>query len=155
MKIIVASDSHYRNDILDELVEKHKDADLFIHCGDLEDDPLYYPRWIFVRGNNDYFTGFDSERIIHADGHKILVLHSHRCSFLRREEDLVRMAYDEECDIVLYGHTHVSRMTWKNGVFLLNPGSTSSPRDGTSPSYAILTIDKAHVEAKIIHQEEW
>lgn len=31
MKIIVVSDTHYRNDILDELIDKHKDADLFIH----------------------------------------------------------------------------------------------------------------------------
>lgn len=29
MKIIVVSDTHYRNDILDELIDKHKDADLF------------------------------------------------------------------------------------------------------------------------------
>lgn len=44
MKIIVVSDTHYRNDILDELIDKHKDADLFIHCGDLEDDPQWYPQ---------------------------------------------------------------------------------------------------------------
>ena len=121
MKIIVVSDTHYRNDILDELIDKHKDADLFIHCGDLEDDPQWYPR----------------------------------CSFLNREETLASMAYDNGCDIVLYGHTHVSKMTWKNGIFLMNPGSTTSPRDGKTPSYGILTIDGAHVEGQIVHREDW
>ena len=90
-----------------------------------------------------------------TQGHRILVLHSHRCSFLNREETLASMAYDNGCDIVLYGHTHVSKMTWKNGIFLMNPGSTTSPRDGKTPSYGILTIDGAHVEGQIVHREDW
>ena len=40
MKIVVVSDSHGRNDILNAIREKHPDAGLFIHCGDLEDDPM-------------------------------------------------------------------------------------------------------------------
>ena len=46
-------------------------------------------------------------------------------------------------------------MTWKNGIFLMNPGSTTSPRDGKTPSYGILTIDGAHVEGQIVHREDW
>ena len=53
MKIVVVSDSHGRNDILNVIREKHPDAGLFIHCGDLESDPMFYPGYIFVRGNND------------------------------------------------------------------------------------------------------
>lgn len=155
MKIIVASDSHYQNDILDKLIEHYPDAALYLHCGDLEDDPAYFPKWIFVRGNNDYYGDFKDERIIRVGQHKILMLHSHRCSFMHREEQMVAMAYENECDIVLYGHTHVPKMTWKNGVFLMNPGSTRSPRDGNSPSYGILTIEGAHVEGRIVHKEEW
>lgn len=155
MKIIVASDSHYQNDILDELTDKYQDVDLFLHCGDLEDDPDFYPKWIIVRGNNDYFGNFKDEVIIQVQDHRILLLHSHRCSYIHREEQLMQMAYENECDIVLYGHTHVPKMTWKNGVFIMNPGSTSSPRDGKSPSYGILTIEGAHVEGKIVRKEDW
>lgn len=43
MKIVVVSDSHGRNDILNVIREKHPDAGLFIHCGDLEADPMFYP----------------------------------------------------------------------------------------------------------------
>ena len=42
MKIVVVSDSHGRNDILNLIREKHPEARLFIHCGDLEDDPMNY-----------------------------------------------------------------------------------------------------------------
>lgn len=155
MKIIVASDSHYRNEILDEIVEKHKDADLFIHCGDLEDDPIYFPKWIFVRGNNDYFHGFVDQRVITAGSHKIFVTHSHRCSFLSRQDCLVNLARQNDCDIVLYGHTHVSDMSWVDGIVLVNPGSTSNSRDGKSPSYAILTLNDEKVEVEIVHREDW
>ncbi len=64
MKIVVVSDSHGRNDILKTIQEKHPNAKLFIHCGDLEDDPMNYPGYIIVRGNNDYFGRFENERII-------------------------------------------------------------------------------------------
>ena len=56
MKIVVVSDSHGKNDILNAIREKHPDAGLFIHCGDLEDDPMFYPGYIVVRGNNDYYV---------------------------------------------------------------------------------------------------
>lgn len=42
MEIVVVSDSHGRNDILKTIQEKHPNAKLFIHCGDLEDDPMNY-----------------------------------------------------------------------------------------------------------------
>ena len=29
------SDSHGRNHLIDEIMEKHKDADAFLHCGDI------------------------------------------------------------------------------------------------------------------------
>lgn len=42
MKIIVVSDSHGKADILEQLVDKHRDADMFLHCGDIEDAPADY-----------------------------------------------------------------------------------------------------------------
>ena len=64
MKFVVVSDSHGRNDILNVIREKHPDAGLFIHCGDLEDDPMFYPGYIVVRGNNDYYGRFEDESIV-------------------------------------------------------------------------------------------
>lgn len=155
MKIIVASDSHGSNEILYQLQEKYKDADLFIHCGDLEDDPLNYPGWVFVKGNNDYFGEFAKQRIIPVAGHKIFVIHSDRCSYFYREENLTRMAQMHNCDIVCYGHTHVSHIEVKDHVFLLNPGSISWPRDGRPKCYAILEVDYTSIHADILFEDEW
>ena len=49
MEIVVVSDSHGRNDILKTIQEKHPNAKLFIHCGDLEDDPMNYPGYIIKK----------------------------------------------------------------------------------------------------------
>lgn len=155
MKIVVASDSHYYNDVLNEIVEKNPDAKLFLHCGDLEGDPMEYPQWIFVRGNNDYMPGMQDMRFLELDGHRILMLHSHRCSYCSREEQLMHLAMEHECDIVLYGHTHVANVVRKNGILIMNPGSTFHCRDGKSPSYATLEIDGNRVVPTIIRRENW
>ena len=44
-------------------------------------------------------------------------------------------------DIVLYGHTHVSKILYENGVYVVNPGSCSCGRD-FHESYAVIDIEK-------------
>ena len=155
MPIVVVSDTHSRNEILDILEERYKDAYAFIHCGDLEDDPRYYPRWLIVRGNNDYFGKFREDLRIKVGSHRIYVTHSHRCSYLYREKNLERLAQEYGCDIVCYGHTHISKITNQNGILMVNPGSCWLPRAGKEPSYALINIEGSRVEAKIIEQKDW
>ena len=86
LKIVVISDTHGRNDILNILEKKHSDAQLFIHCGDLEDDPRRYPSWIVVKGNNDYWGQFRDDVCISAGMHRIYVVHSHRIAYSNRSK---------------------------------------------------------------------
>ena len=79
--------------------------------------------------------------------------HSHRCSYFNREKNLVSSAKNLACDIVCFGHTHASMIRKMDGVFLLNPGSVTFPRDGKPRSYAILDVDK-EIHAKIIFMDE-
>ena len=81
MKIVVVSDSHGRNDILKTIQEKTSKREIVYSFGDLEDDPMNYPGYIIVRGNNDYFGRFENERIIPIGKHQIYVTHSHRFSY--------------------------------------------------------------------------
>lgn len=155
MQIVIVSDTHSQNEILECLEKKYKDAYAYIHCGDLEDDPRFYPNWLIVKGNNDYYGKFREDFRIRVGSHRIYVTHSHRCSYLYREQNLVRLAKEYGCDIVCYGHTHVSKIKQVEDVLLVNPGSARLPRDGKSPSYALLEIDGDKVEAKIIYQEDW
>ena len=41
-------------------------------------------------------------------------------------------------DVLLHGHTHVLRAEEKDGLLVLNPGSTSIPKEGNPPTYATL-----------------
>ena len=72
-----------------------------------------------------------------------------------RTEDEKRFGIqiDSLCDIVCFGHTHASMIHKMDGVFLLNPGSVTFPRDGKPRSYAILDVDK-EIHAKIIFMDE-
>ena len=56
-------------------------------------------------------------------------------------------AAERNCDIALYGHTHVgdSRYTDKAAgtgrpMWIVNPGSITLPKDGFEPKYAIIRI---------------
>ncbi len=47
----------------------------------------------------------------------------------------------EKADIVLFGHTHVAKTEYAEGVYFVNPGSPSCPREGR-PSYAVIDIEE-------------
>ncbi len=155
-QIIIASDSHGRSDVLKKLQKAYPHADLFIHCGDLEDSPSGFPGWIFVRGNNDWNPEIPDERKLKIMGHGIYICHSHLLPYRDRAKALAYRALENGCDIALYGHTHVSKIERIHGVLEINPGSLLFPRDGNPPSYAVLNIsDDGQTEAKIIFEPDW
>lgn len=162
MKIIIMSDSHGRTSILDLIPYYHTDADFYIHCGDLGGgcSPEDYDQFIFVEGNCDYFMDTPGVRVVELnDQHKMLVLHSHQCPGYppeARKMTLVKWAKELDCDIVCYGHTHVSDIEEKDGILLINPGSVSRPRDGKECSYCILTIDESNkLKPEILFESNW
>ncbi|MBQ0065528.1 MAG: YfcE family phosphodiesterase [Firmicutes bacterium] len=155
LKIVVISDTHGTNEILDQLREKYEDAYAFVHCGDLEEDPRYYDRWVFVRGNNDYYSGFKDIAMFKAGKHKIYIEHSHMCPYRKRTEALARKAKDKGCDIVLYGHTHCSKIEMVNDILTINPGSSWWPRDGKEPSYALLYVGDQDCLINLIFKKDW
>ena len=153
MEIVVVSDSHGQSYSLTDLEKEYPQADLYLHCGDLEDDCRLFPKWIFVKGNNDYFASEEDmpkERVIPVDGHRIFMCHSHLFPYFNRDKAMVAHAKELGCDIVLYGHTHISDLRKVDGVVVCNPGSCWYPRDGKKPSYALIHTNKEHVDAKII-----
>lgn len=155
-EIIIASDTHGRSNYLGMLEQAYPKADLFIHCGDLEDDACRFPHWVFVRGNNDFDFNMNEFHILRIEGVRMYILHSHRLSYRNREQQLVQLAKANDCQMVIYGHTHVPMAEKVDGVLLVNPGSMTYPRDGNSPCYARMVIkDPEHIQVELIHQEDW
>lgn len=155
-EIIVCSDTHGNSLYLEQLEKAYPKADLFIHCGDLEDDACRYPKWIFVRGNNDWDSGMPAERIISIAGIRIFITHSHLYGYARREEKLAVTALKNNCQVVLFGHTHVPMVRRVDGVLLVNPGSMTFPRDGKEPCYAKLIVeDGGDIKVSLVRSSHW
>ena len=156
MQIIVISDTHRSFHALYDIVEKHRrEAALFIHLGDgereAEEIEMAFPdiRMERVCGNCDYASLLPAERIIEAAGRRIFLCHGHTAGVKSGTARLEETARRLGCSIALYGHTHVADDRYSDGLYIMNPGSPSCPREGR-PSYGIIDIVPAGIVTNIV-----
>lgn len=91
---------------------------------------------VYVRGNCDAdvdetVTGQDlsnKSRIITFDNYRFYLVHGYE----ETEAERIQKAKELDCHVVVSGHTHVKVLEKKDGIIVLNPGSTTIPKDGTS-----------------------
>ncbi|MCH5348295.1 MAG: metallophosphoesterase [Oscillospiraceae bacterium] len=146
MRIIVMSDSHGASAQLEKIISANKDADIFIHLGDGETEiqsiRLKYPDIDLrsVHGNCDFGMGTPLTLVVEAEGHRIFCTHGHRYGVKDGTEMLRSIAMDNDCDAVLFGHTHERYISCEDGIDIMNPGSCRLPRDGNKPSYGYIDI---------------
>ncbi|MCQ2522178.1 MAG: metallophosphoesterase [Lachnospiraceae bacterium] len=146
MRILVISDTHRYLGNLYEVMEREKDLDAVIHCGDIccipEDVesitglPLYV-----VAGNCDYDGTLRDEIMPVFQGRKFFVSHGHVYGVNAGTNLIKSIAIDHGATVVCFGHTHVPLCKEEDGILIVNPGSLSSPRQSNrKPSYAVLTL---------------
>lgn len=153
MKVVVISDTHGYDSMIDYVMLEEKDADLFIHCGDICSDIHDYPNMIIVRGNNDYHD-FPDTKIIEIEGHRIAICHSHQFYYLKKQEKMVQFAKSNHCEMLCFGHTHVAVDEYVQGIHFFNPGSLYHSRDGRGKSYGILHISKEDIKTELLFLEK-
>ena len=146
MKIIVVSDSHGRMQPLERIIREMY-ADLYIHLGDGErelneicvanpDKQIYH-----VRGNCDLASISPLELLISPDDKNvILAVHGHNHGVKHSLEPLKQQARQQGANILLFGHTHARYSEYDNGLYILNPGSVSKPRDGKRQSFGVIDL---------------
>jgi len=138
-----------------EFYDKSK-FDGIIICGDLLFDGSFFSRTkssqscldllneyaediLACRGNNDIskdleelkFEVDDEFGLYEIYGRKMLLTHGH----LYYETRLPEVG---DNDIYMSGHTHMPRADFAYGMYMLNPGSVSSPRGGYPKTYGVL-----------------
>ena len=124
---------------------------MVIHLGDTVTDceelKGFYPviAFVSVKGNNDWFSPIPTVTETEVDGVKLLCTHGHTMS----RAEMLTEAKKSSCAFVLFGHTHRSLLTEKDGVTFLNPGSISRPRDGQA-SYGVIEIENGIAKGAII-----
>jgi len=167
LKILVVSDTHVETKELEKLLIKYADeVKIVCHLGDHAIDLLMftseYPqlRLVAVSGNCDYGST-PSECLLEfspcLDGNndaltRILLVHGHNHGV---KFDLDRLAYyakEKGASAAFYGHTHYPVMTTHGGIFIMNPGSPSFPRGGSSASYGLVEVSpEGAISGKLIN----
>ena len=152
MKVLIVSDTHRNEDNLIEVLEREKNLDLLIHCGDVEgaeDEIEHYAgcETVFVAGNNDFFSRLPREVLLDAEEYKLWVTHGHNYYVNTNPEYIRKEARLKGVDIVLYGHTHRPVLEKAGELIVLNPGSLTYPRqEGRRPSYAVMELEKKEIK---------
>lgn len=149
-RFLIVSDTHGDIDIMTRIVNNHRgDCTNFFHLGDSEVSPYVIDSlFLGVRGNCDYFAGLPPTRDIVFPFGKVHLEHGNRWDGITDEYVL-----SLGCRIFLSGHTH-RKLARKlsNGVWILNPGSLTRPRDGNLGSYLIADIsEKGDIRTLAFH----
>lgn len=159
MKLMIASDIHGSAYYCNKMIEAYKNehANKLILLGDLlyhgprNDLPKEYaPKDVIhmlneqreellcVRGNCEAevdqmvlsFPVMAEYMILYFDGHMVFATHGHT-------HNMGQLPPLKKGDILLHGHTHVQAMEEIGGIYYLNPGSVSIPKEGNRHSYMI------------------
>lgn len=160
MKIGVLSDTHGSLTYLQKALDVLSDCDILLHLGDV----LYHgPRNDLPDGYNpkaviEIINNLDNITIARgncdADVDQMVIKHPIEGPFVHKKidnisvlmdhgysdsrEDIVKKARELGVDILIQGHTHVKELSVDKDIIVLNPGSTSIPKDG---SHSVATIE--------------
>lgn len=155
LRVVVVSDTHGRIARLETAMRQQPRAALYIHLGDGEWDLAeirgMYPgrRFLAVAGNCDFGSGLPDRGETELGGKRIFFTHGHAFYVKSGLSRVVDEAVTRGADILLFGHTHVPLTEYRDGLYILNPGSLGSPRDGV-PTYGVVDITPAGVAAHIV-----
>lgn len=177
MRIAVVSDTHELGHgwgSPPEVVEALRDADLILHCGDLEalgvlDHLETVAPLLAVRGYTDpHEPGerlADRTRVVEVAGLRIGVVHDlwwpgPPVRFTRTLElppgkarEIMERKFGQPVDVVCFGDTHEEYVGWHQGMLFLNPGSPTHPglrhRPGELGTVAYLHISNGVASAEI------
>ena len=145
MKIGIISDTHRHIGDANTLINTLGRVDMIIHLGDNVEDvkilsSVYKGKIISVRGNCDFSKEIPSELVENIAEKRFFITHGNKYNV---KYDLAKLRYralELDADIVLFGHTHVSQIEYIDGIWFINPGSPSLPRNGVR-SVAVVSVE--------------
>lgn len=149
MRILVFSDTHNNIDNCIATIENIKELDMILHAGDHVSDAkdlmFLYPDIDirYVKGNCD-FSNAPSELIIEAENKKIFLTHGHLYN-VKSESDyftLISKGKELNCDIIVFGHTHIPFCKKTDNITILNPGSAKNTQN-----FGVIEIENGKIGA--------
>ena len=145
MKILVLSDTHGNIKKTLSVLSFHSDIKEVFFLGDNTSDidavkeQFKDKNFHVVSGNCDIASPYKSTDIATINNRRIFFTHGHKYGVKYTLENLKETARENNCTLALFGHTHCSLSAYDDGLYIVNPGSLSFPRD-SFPSYAVIDI---------------
>jgi uncharacterized protein len=148
----VISDTHGL--LRPEAIAALQGSDYIVHAGDVGEPEVLdklaaIAPLTAVRGNVDHggwVRKIPATNVLEIGEISIYVLHS------IQELDLKPEA--AKFGAVIYGHSHVPKQEWKNGVLYFNPGSAGPSRFKLPITVGRLTIEHSKIKAEILRLEK-
>jgi len=151
VKIGVLADTHIKDSaqVLPGLIfHAFRDVELILHAGDILvpsvlDELASLAPVRAVCGNVD---GPELQRelplslVLEFEGHKIGLTHGHGGEPGKTTERVLELMAGEECDCIVFGHSHQPYQGWHDGTLLFNPGSPTRPRREDYPTFGTLHL---------------
>ncbi|MCH5300063.1 MAG: metallophosphoesterase [Ruminococcus sp.] len=152
MRILVVSDTHGDLYSLQKAVMRQPTAEVVIHCGDGEEqaqwirDNFKDKMVISVKGNCDWGSSLNAIEEITLEGKKILITHGHLFNAKLTLQNLYYEAKDKKADILCFGHTHIPKEIYEDGIYMFNPGSCC----GYNATYGYIDITPQGIVTNIL-----
>lgn len=125
------------------------------HLGDFKRDAAFLRTQtdvpvIGVQGNCDCGGLEPVATAEDVEGVRIFLTHGHVYDVKLDTRMLTRAAVMRNCQVALYGHTHVPDIREEGGILLVNPGSLTQPRGGAQGSMALLMLEDGKAQATLL-----
>lgn len=162
MRILILSDTHGELSKFRSLYNKLKKefpVDRIVHCGDYARDASAIRSAtglpvLSVPGNcdGDYQEGGP---VLETEAGNFFVCHGHMYNVQKDLQNLYYKTLESGCVGALFGHTHRGIFLEMDGIYLMNPGSLTKPRDGSGGTFGILETDCNSVRGTIYRYEDF
>ena len=155
MRILVTSDAHGSVRDLETIIEKYSDIKHIFYLGDgveaVAEIQQFFPERTFylVSGNCDFGSQFRDIGETVINGVRIIYTHGHRYGVKYGTEKLFELGRNTDAKLVLYGHTHVQREEYRDGIYVINPGALRGAREGRE-GYAIIDISNKGIVTNLL-----
>jgi len=155
-RIGVLSDTHLlKNGKLPrEVWHGLSDVNAILHAGDildpavLEELECLAPTYA-VQGNCDVFyqTDLPDKRIVEFNGVRIGITHGHLGRGRTTPERALQLFCAQDVQVIVFGHSHMPYLDYRDGILLFNPGSPTAKRSAPHYSYGLITLKEGQIKA--------
>ena len=145
MIVAVVSDTHGIVLPVAYSLQRNK-VDVVLHLGDNVEDARKIEQITgmeiyAVSGNCDKNSkDIPEELVLEIRRKKFFLTHGHNYDVDNGIDKIVEKAKEVGADYALFGHTHVHLRERVDGITVLNPGSTTLPRQGDTKGYYIVNL---------------